>query len=320
MKKILFFTHHIRSVDNPNGYRIQQYFPYFRDKGYDVMLATTKTPVPALIAALCSADVVYVQRLLPNLFKQQLLKTCARRIVFDFDDAIMYGARKESMTRRKRFEKMMKLSRAAFCGNRFLMDEAKRYKEDNVFYIPTVVETGDYPVKEHGASAHFTVGWMGSASTLSYLTDLRGLFIDAPPDTLFRVVADKAPEGLGGSVLFERWNGTREKEMLLGFDAGIMPVRDNIWSLGKCGLKLIQYAASGLPSVSHPIGVSREIIEDGESGFLRGDLEGWREAIDRLRADVELRKRMGRKARAIAEERYALSVWGPRLVSLVDGL
>ena len=87
-----------------------------------------------------------------------------------------------------------------------------------------------------------------------------------------------------------------------------MPVRDDVLSLGKCGLKLIQYAASGLPSISHPIGVSGEIIEEGENGFLRKDLEGWREALERLANNVDLRKRMGRKARLIAEERYSLEV------------
>jgi glycosyltransferase involved in cell wall biosynthesis len=99
-----------------------------------------------------------------------------------------------------------------------------------------------------------------------------------------------------------------------------MPVRDDIWSRGKCGLKLIQYCASGLPSISHPFGVSREIIEEGQNGFLRQHIEEWREAIDRLKNDVALRKRMGRRARAIAEERYSLKVWGPRVAGMINSV
>ena len=36
MKKILFFTHHITALQNPNGYRIDQYFPYLEKEGFAV--------------------------------------------------------------------------------------------------------------------------------------------------------------------------------------------------------------------------------------------------------------------------------------------
>jgi glycosyltransferase involved in cell wall biosynthesis len=134
------------------------------------------------------------------------------------------------------------------------------------------------------------------------------------------VVADQPPPIAGGSIAFEKWSGNKEKQLLLSFDIGMMPVKNDLWSLGKCGLKLIQYAASGLPSISHPIGVSGAIIDEGESGFLREDVEGWREALERLGKDIDLRKRMGIKARAVAEERYSLEVWGPRVARIVDSL
>jgi glycosyltransferase involved in cell wall biosynthesis len=317
-KKLLFLTHPIPALSY--GYRIQQYFPYFEEKGYEVSHLTSRASISVLIRALRGADLVYVQRLLPSLLKQQLLKMAAGRMVFDFDDAIMYGSRKESATRRRRFARMVRLARAVFCGNQFLLDEARKYKAEQVFYVPTVVETRDYPVKEHVGAVPFVVGWLGSAATLRYLADIEGVLASRPPDTVYRVVADRVPETLRRRVEFERWSREREKDLLLGFDVGIMPVRDDIWSRGKCGLKLIQYAASGLPAISHPLGVAGEIIEEGESGFLREDTEGWREAVRRLRDDVQLRKAMGRRARAIAEERYALQVWGPRVAAMVDAL
>ena len=69
-----------------------------------------------------------------------------------------------------------------------------------------------------------------------------------------------------------------------------------------------------------PFGVSREIIEEGQNGFLGQHIEEWREAIGRLKNDVALRKRMGRRARAIAEEKYSLKVWGPRVAGMIDSL
>ncbi len=319
-KRILFFAHHIHAVTNPNGYRIQQYFPYLEKAGFEVDHLTTKAGIPALIRALRRADVVYVQRLLPDLVKRCLLRRFARKIVFDFDDAIMYGTRKESSTRRRRFGSMVRLSDAVFCGNAFLLSETKKCRNEGVFYVPTVVETADYPVKEHCPAEPFVVGWIGGASTLRYLSDIASLFASPPRDTRFKIVADKPPAMMGPGTVFEKWSGEKEKQMLLSFDAGIMPVRDDIWSQGKCGLKLIQYCASGLPSISHPFGVSGEIMEEGESGFLREHIGEWREAIERLRDDVSLRKRMGKRARAIAEERYSLKVWGPRVAGMIDSL
>ncbi len=319
-KRIAILAHNIRAIDNPNGYRLQQYFPFFEQQGFDVVHITTGAPVPALVRALRTCDVVYVQRLLPGPVRRYLLKVFAKKIVFDLDDAIMYGTRKESTTRRRRFAAMVQLADAVLCGNSFLMEEARRYKTAGVHYVPTVVDATDYPVKNGAGAGTCVVGWIGSASTLRYLADIAGLFTSGAVQAPLKVVADKPPDMPNGSVIFEKWSGGREKELLLSFDIGLMPVRDDIWSRGKCGLKLIQYGASGLPSVSHPIGVSSDIIEDGENGFLRPDTEGWREAIERLISDAELRRRMGKKARAVVEERYSLQTWGPRVADLMDSL
>lgn len=320
MKRVLFFAHHIAAVENPNGYRIEQYFPYLEKQGFAVERLTTKARTGDFIRALRRADIVYVQRLLLDLAKRCILETFAKKVVFDFDDAIMYGTRRESGTRRRRFRSMIRLSDAVLCGNDFLLSEARKYKDEGLFSVPTVVDTSDYPVKEHVAAAPFVVGWMGGASTLRYLPDVAPLFVSPPDGTVFKAVADRQPEIAGARLAFEKWSGEREKEMLLGFDVGIMPTRDDVWSRGKCGLKLIQYSAAGLPSVSHPFGVSAQIVEDGESGFLRRDVDGWREAIERLRDDADLRKRMGRRARAIADESYSLAIWGPRVAGIIDGL
>ena len=100
---------------------------------------------------------------------------------------------------------------------------------------------------------------------------------------------------------------------LQGGHIGVMPLSDTEWSRGKCGLKLLQYMALGLPAVASPIGVNREIISDGANGFLASTKEEWHATLIRLCQDSELRIRIGQAARKTVESEYSLSVWGPRL-------
>jgi glycosyltransferase involved in cell wall biosynthesis len=322
MKKILFYTHNIFTKENPEGYRIHQYFPYLERQGFKIKLLTTKANPLELLKSIQQSDITYIQRVLLNPLKLSLFRRLSKRMVYDFDDAVMYGSRGSSSTRRSRFEGMIRASDVVFCGNHFLLEEAKKFKTEGIHYIPTVVNTDEYPVKSHEDKKPFVVGWMGSSSTLRYLADVKELllFIADQEGMCCKIVADKPLDVKNKGVLFEKWNKNREKEVLLDFDTGIMPVKDDIWSLGKCGLKLIQYMAAGLPSIAHPIGVAKEIIIDGVNGFLRNDTGGWKGAIEALSRDVILRKNMGEASRTIAEEKYSLKVWGPKVAEIVGAL
>ena len=242
--------------------------------------------------------------------------------MYDFDDAVMYGSKGESATRARKFKNMVKNADAVFCGNNFLLKEARQYRDDNIFYVPTVVDTDEYPVKEHIETRPVTVGWIGSRSTLRYLVDLEELVLRAPDqrEVMFKIVADRSLNTDAQNVVFEKWTAEKEKSLLLGFDIGVMPLRDDVWSRGKCGLKLIQYMASGLPSITHPVGAAQEIITDGVNGMLRSDMDGWRDAIENLSRDVAGRSRMGRAARDVVEERYSLKVWGPKVREIIESI
>jgi glycosyltransferase involved in cell wall biosynthesis len=317
MKRIVFFTH-----QNPQGYRIQQYFPFFEAAGFNVELITSRMNFLQIIDRIRGTDVLYIQRLLFNPLKLSLIKAAARRIVYDFDDAVMYGSRGESATRARKFKNMVKHADAVFCGNHFLLQEAKRHRDDCIFCVPTVVDPDHYPVKVHIAKKPITVGWIGSRSTLKYLIDLEELVLGAPDEknVIFKIVADKTLSTDARNVVFEKWTADNEKSLLLSFDIGVMPLRDDVWSRGKCGLKLIQYMACGLPSITHPLGAAKEIMTDGVNGMLKSDMDDWRGAIEDLSRDVIIRTRMGRAARDVVEERYSLKVWGPKVREIIENL
>jgi glycosyltransferase involved in cell wall biosynthesis len=317
MKKILFYTH-----ENPQGYRIQHYFPFLEARGFKVSLITKTEPFADLLDKAASADVVYIQRILMGSFKLYRLRKKARKMVFDFDDAVMYGSGGESSSRWRKFANIIECSDAVTAGNRFLVSEAKKHKLRNVFYIPTVVDTDKYPVKTHEATPCPMVGWIGSKSTLKYVSDLKDVILPLTEagHIRFKVIADAPPEFSNPGVIFEKWQADREQEGLMSFDVGIMPMRDDVWSRGKCGLKLIQYLASGLPSVSHPEGVAGEIIDNGVNGFTTTSSNEWADAIAKLAMDTDLRRQIGRNARQTAEEKYSLHIWGPKVAEIMDSL
>ena len=317
MKKALFITHR-----NPQGYRIQQYFPFLERRGFEVELQTTEATFLQLLERVRAADVVYIQRLLLSPLKLPVMRKLAKRLVFDYDDAIMYGDKGESPTRRRKFRRMVEAADAVFAGNGFLLDEARRYRRNGAWYVPTVVDTGEYDVKNHEGSSNPVMGWIGSSSTLRYIHDMKDLIASflRGGRCSFEVIADAPPGFELPGMVFRKWEKAREKAMLLDFDVGIMPLTDDIWSRGKCGLKLIQYMASGLPSITHPVGAANEIVTDGVNGFLRGSPEEWLAAITELAADPALRQRTGKAARETVEERYSLTAWGPRVAEIMDSL
>ena len=85
-----------------------------------------------------------------------------------------------------------------------------------------------------------------------------------------------------------------------------MPLMDDEWSRGKCGLKILQYMAAGIPAVGSPVGVNKEIIQDGKNGFLASTEDEWYEKLLSLCEDPELRRRMGNAGRKTVKKNTQL--------------
>ena len=118
---------------------------------------------------------------------------------------------------------------------------------------------------------------------------------------------------------FTPWSEAGEIAAVQLMDIGIMPLPDAPWARGKCGYKLIQYMACGLPVVASPVGVNSDIVEVGVSGLLATDTGQWRTALTRLIDDSALRAAMGAAGRRRAVESYSLQSHAPRLVEIMRG-
>ena len=64
------------------------------------------------------------------------------------------------------------------------------------------------------------------------------------------------------------WSEPDEARQLASGQIGVSWLPDDLWSRGKCGLKVLQYQAAGLPVVANPVGCQSEMIRSGEDGIL----------------------------------------------------
>lgn len=263
-------------------------------------------------------QVVFLQRKLLPVWQTLLLRRSAGAFVYDFDDAVFLrdsfdqrGSR--SWTRMARFRATIALADCVFAGNRYLADHACRWvKASKVEVIPTCVDPSGYPAARHADLPPARLAWIGSSSTLRALEHARPLLESigqSIPEARLRVICSRFPSLRHLIVEPSLWSSQREAADLSESDVGISLLADDPWSRGKCGLKILQYMAAGLPVVASPVGVHREMIRAGH-GYLPQRPQRWIESIRALVRDSALRREMGRAARAFVEEFFSPVRWG----------
>ena len=245
-----------------------------------------------------------------------------QKFVIEFDDAIYL-----TPGHAEKIPVLLRLSTGVIVGNPTLAAYAAPHSP-NVHVVPTVVDTDRFSPRSTSpfptlgmTDGLLTIGWIGLAYNASYLEWLRPVFLRLQNEFNLRllVISSQPPTLDGVNVLFRPWSYETEVDDLRACEIGVMPLPDNEWARGKCGLKLLQYMAVGLASVATPLGVNRDIVSDGVNGYLAVTLEQWYAQLNRLCRDSSLRAGMGEAARKTVESQYALSVWGSRLLELYKG-
>ncbi|NPA24259.1 MAG: glycosyltransferase family 4 protein, partial [Deltaproteobacteria bacterium] len=123
-------------------------------------------------------------------------------------------------------------------------------------------------------------------------------------DFTLKVVCDAFPQGFECPVEKVAWSPENEVKELQSFDIGLMPLADDPWTKGKCAFKLLQYMACGRSAVASESEVTREIISDGENGFLASDPAAMVAVIERLLDEPEKLAAIGNAARNSLIGRY----------------
>lgn len=272
-------------------------------------------------------DLVWIEKealpWLPSLIEKALLKGVP--YVQDFDDAWFhnYDLHRSNWVRRglgRRLDELMAGSRLVIGGNNYLVNRAIAAGAAWTEKVPTVIDLERYPAvaKNNVVGACPVIVWIGSPSTLRYLKGLAeplAALAKRVPFKLRVIGANLALDGVDVECL--PWTEESEVAAIAESDIGVMPLMDSPWERGKCGYKLIQYMACHLPVVASPVGVNKDIVEEGRNGFLAEGDQDWIDALSQLLTQPDLRLCMGKEGRHRVEKNYCLQVTAPVLANFL---
>lgn len=334
-------------------YRIEQWVPHLRALGLEVALSPGLTATAyerlqrcgglaakaaGLLAAharrrrqlrdLTGFDLAYVYREAVPGRSDWIERRLAGRLPFvlDFDDAIYLPAVSPAnaafawLKDPGKAERLCRLARRVMVGNDTLAAWAAP-RSATVDVVPSTIDTDVYvPAPRDTANDDRlpVIGWTGSATTVPYLEALGPALERVRQQRSFelRVIGGqpRLPPALAARVV--PWRAETEVADLLPLDVGLMPLSDDPWSRGKCGMKALQYMALGIPPVVSPVGVNATIVRHDENGLHATSDDEWVAALLRLLDDPGLRARLGTEARRTVEAGYSARVIVPRVAAI----
>lgn len=250
-----------------------------------------------------------------------------KKIIFDFDDAIFAVSPHrektfvEKLTDTNRVARIIARCDVIIAGNAYLADYARVYN-NNVVVIPTSIDLVRYPAKQIAGKTPgepYVIGWIGMPGSLPYLNILRPVFQELAlrHKIIIRIVGAQNYHCPGVQVEHLPWSLQNEVDLILTFDIGVMPLTEHEEARGKCGLKLLQYMAAGIPAVVSPVSANKDIVTDGENGYLALSAEEWVEKLGGLIQSVRLRQVMGRSGRETVEKKYSITANLPRVIKVL---
>ncbi len=356
--RILFIAPHRPERSPSQRFRIEQFFNTIKSKGYTYdysWLISEKedaqfyangyfiTKVFLIIKYFLKRcidvynannyDIIFIQReaffMGPPIFEYLFHKSSAK-IIYDFDDSIWLPNVSDGNKKFDKFKyynkiyKIISYADLVIAGNSYLASYANHFNK-NVVIISTVVDTDKYTAiypKENASK--ICIGWSGSSTTIKhfkYAEEFLNLLKNKYRDNIIiKVVGDASYKNEALDIKGSSWSKETEVEELNSIDIGIMPLPNDDWSKGKCGLKGLLYMSMGIPAVMSPVGVNNEILKNGINGFLAESDNEWLDKLSLLIDSEELRKKIGAEGLKTVEERYSLNSQKSFFIKCIESL
>jgi glycosyltransferase involved in cell wall biosynthesis len=270
----------------------------------------------------------------PSLFEYCLHKRGYKYIV-DYDDPLFhrYDMHSNNFIRfvlKNKISKVMFYADTVIVCNSYLYNYAIQHNV-NIIMMPTVVKSIDTYISttsmySKDSSNHIIIGWIGSKSTSKFILDILPAITKVTHDKVveFRLI------GFDGSLLNREqiescnikivpWSEENEILEIAKIDIGIMPLKYNPWTRGKCGFKLVQYMSCAKAVIASPVGVNKDIVSS-ENGILANSIEDWINGFEKLVNDKTMRDRLGNKGLDKVKKRYNYSNNCKKYIHLIESL
>lgn len=307
--------------------RIGVYLDTLRSNGINpevVKLPASSLARRKLFKQAVDFDGVFLHKKKLNFFDAFWLRRYSKKLIYDFDDAVMYSPKNPesgSSSHFRPFSRTVKLADMIIAGNSYLAEHARKFNP-NVEILPTGLDTEAYKVQAGPRNdGKIRLVWIGSKSTLRYLAEIKPALEEIGSrfdNVILRIICDDFLNLQNIPVEKYLWSEETEATDISTCDIGLAPLPDNRFTRGKCGFKILQYAAAGLPVIASPVGVNTDYIQQGGNGYLADGASDWVDKLCQLISDSQLRKQMGQTGRAKVQ-RFDLRVLGRLLIRLIKG-
>ena len=353
LKKILFIAHHRFDRSPGQRYRFEQYFSYLEENGISCKLSNiiseeddkilyshgnyfskAKIALRAYMSrkkelkSIKEYDLVVIYReaiLTRSTFFEKRLAKTGVPVLFDFDDAVWVkdvskgNQRISFLKNSNKIREILPLCTHVTAGNSYLKEFALKYNK-NVTIIPSTIDTDKYKEIEKAKEDLVTIGWVGSHTTIKHFETLVPVLIKLKEKYKekieFKVIGDPLYHNEILDITGISWSNEKEVENFNSLDIGVMPLPEDEWTKGKCGMKGLLYMSVSKPAVMSSVGMNGEIIKNGVNGFLAASENDWIEVLSKLIEDEGLRKKIGLAGRKTVEEGYSLNSQKERYLDL----
>lgn len=354
-KKIVFIAPYPQGQAPSQRFRFEQYFTILEQNGYSLEFHSFLSQKAwntlykegsfvaksigmlssfwrrfMLLFKLRNVDYIFIHReasmIGPPIFEWIIAKVLRKKYIYDFDDAIWLPNYSESNARFHRLKAYGKVKRiikwagTVSAGNDYLKNYALQFNA-NVHVIPTTIDLVHvHNVFADQAITPVNIVWTGTHTTMEYLRSFIPLLheLEKEHTFTFTIISNQEPNFKLNSLRYIQWNKATEIRDLAASSIGIMPMDENEWSEGKCGFKGLQYMALGIPALLSPVGVNKEIINDGQNGFLCANDAEWKTRLIELIHNKELREKLGREGYKTVKERFSVEAIAPAYLKLFE--
>ena len=264
------------------------------------------------------ADITLIQKQLLPLSQQKKIRKQAKRLFFDFDDAIWTRPVKPyswitQLRIKSRLHYWLRKADVVMCSSSFLASYAAKFCTAHV--IPLALDTDLWkPLEKKNTPVR--IGWAGAPHNLHHLERLDAL-LGQIPDIELHVFSGKRPH-MNMPYTYYPYEEITQIPFIQNLDIGLLPLSNEEFSLGKSPIKAIQYIACGVPVIGNVYGATEAILKNDFSIAVESEKE-WIEALKKLASDPLLRQSMAVKARAFALQHHSFKSALNQLLKLLKG-